>query len=262
MMANPGKGGDTSQLVTVEFYDDDNGAMSIVQVLEGTKITEAAVKAGVYIPTLCHHPRLTPVGKCGLCAVSVENGPTPIQLACSTACRSTEAASTMKVHVHGKHLNDMANAALQRNLDVSLVHQTERFANRNEFSPCGTLEIEDLADWMESQTMDESSNCIVYDPSLCVACGRCIRACDSVQGMKVLTSPLPSSKVNSSGLAQAPPCMTTRSGRPLNETDCISCGQVSCVSSFPFLILRTIFSHAVCMCILAESVRCFVQLEH
>ena len=110
-MANPGKGGDTSQLVTVEFYDDDNGAMSIVQVLEGTKITEAAVKAGVYIPTLCHHPRLTPVGKCGLCAVSVENGPTPIQLACSTACRSTEAASTMKVHVHGKHLNDMANAA-------------------------------------------------------------------------------------------------------------------------------------------------------
>ena len=27
------------------------------------------------------------------------------------------------------------------------------------------------------------------------------------------------------GIAQAPPCMTTRAGRPLKETDCISCGQ-------------------------------------
>jgi NADP-reducing hydrogenase subunit HndD len=41
----------------------------------------------------------------------------------------------------------------------------------------------------------------------------------------VLESPMPSSNPPVVGIAQAPPCMTTKAGRPLNETDCISCGQ-------------------------------------
>lgn len=210
--------------MTVEFHNDDNGEITTIQVPEGTKITEAATKAGVYIPTLCHHPRLTPVGRCGLCVVSVENGPTPVQLACSTACRPSE-DGVMKVHVHGKPLNDLSNAALRRNLENSLVHQTERFSNHHDFAPCGTLEIEDLAEWVEGHTIDTSSNSITFDPSLCIGCSRCVRACDQLQGMKILDVPLPSSKVNASGVAQAPPCMTTRAGRPLKDTDCISCGQ-------------------------------------
>ena len=39
--------------VTVEFHDDNDGTITVVQVHEGTKITEAATKAGVYIPTVC-----------------------------------------------------------------------------------------------------------------------------------------------------------------------------------------------------------------
>ena len=84
-------------LVRVEFHDDNDGTVTAVDVPEGTKITEAATKAGVVIPTLCHHPRLTPAGQCGLCVVAVENGPTPTQLACSTACRPNDDGSPMKV---------------------------------------------------------------------------------------------------------------------------------------------------------------------
>ena len=51
--------------VQVEFHDDNDGSVTTVEVPAGTKVTEAATKAGVYIPTLCHHPRLSPVGKCG-----------------------------------------------------------------------------------------------------------------------------------------------------------------------------------------------------
>eukprot|EP00977_Amphora_coffeiformis_P012102 scaffold2987_cov170-Amphora_coffeaeformis.AAC.37 len=114
---------DSTMPVTVEFHDDNDGSITLVKVPEGTKITEAATKAGVFIPTvrqlfggfasdartsvrsgnnpfrfpyfcqgdyllteplhldnipilqLCHHPRLPPAGKCGVCVVAVENGP-------------------------------------------------------------------------------------------------------------------------------------------------------------------------------------------
>jgi iron only hydrogenase large subunit-like protein/ferredoxin len=220
-------------MVRVEFHDDNDGCVTVVEVPEGTKIAEAATQANVYIPTLCHHPRLPPVGRCGLCVVSVENGPTPTQLACSTVCRPDDdqggddgsPSRAMKVHVHGTTLNGLANAALRRNLEVSMNHQVGRFQKRNNFAPCGTLEIEDLAQWVENENIQTSSNSITYDPSLCVGCSRCVRACDQIQGMKVLEAPLPMGASPVIGIAQAPPCMTTRAGRPLSETDCISCGQ-------------------------------------
>ena len=212
-------------LVKVEFHDDNDGSVVSVEVPTGTKVTEAATKAGVYIPTLCHHPRLSPAGKCGVCVVSVEQGPTPTQLACSTVCRPNNDGSPMKVHVHGTVLNGLSNAALHRNLSASLTHQTQRFQENHDFAPCGILEIEELADYITTQTTDTSSNSITYDPSLCIGCSRCVRACDQLQGMRILEAPLPTSNPPLVGIAQAPPCMTTRAGRSLSETECISCGQ-------------------------------------
>ena len=216
---------DQDSMVTVEFHDDNDGSITVVEVEEGTKVTEAATKAGVYIPTLCHHPRLSPVGKCGMCVVSVENGPTSTQLACSTFCRTNDDGSPMKVHVHGTILNGLANAALRRNMEYSMVDKVKRFESSNQFAPCGTLEIEDLGRWINNETVDKSSNCITYDPTLCIGCSRCVRACDQLQGMKVLEAPLPTANAPVVGIAQTPPCMTTRAGRLLKETECISCGQ-------------------------------------
>jgi len=234
----------TTTMVTVEFHDDTDGSVTTVQVPEGTKIIQAARQANVYIPTLCHHPRLTPVGKCGLCVVSVEGGPTPTQLACTTTvCRRDGGSApnnnddedddhhhSMRVHVHGPVLNGLADAALRRNLDrSSWTNPTpQRFAaHNNDLAPCGTLELEDLAAWVRHEMVDVSSNAISYDPSLCIGCSRCVRACDQLQGMKVLEAPLPLSSGSTAtvGIATAPPCMTTRAGRVLKETDCISCGQ-------------------------------------
>jgi NADP-reducing hydrogenase subunit HndD len=217
---------DTPVMVDVEFHDDNDGSIVKVLVPEGTRLTEAAEQCGVKIPTLCHHPRLAPAGKCGVCVVAVEGGPTPTQLACSTVIRPTKDGSSLRVHVHGAMLNGLANAALRRNLDLSIRKQTQRFVanNGNAFAPCGSLEIEDLAEWMNQANLD-ATNCITYDPSLCIGCSRCVRACDLLQGMKVLEAPLPTTSSPAIGIALSPPCMATRAGRPLRETDCISCGQ-------------------------------------
>jgi NADP-reducing hydrogenase subunit HndD len=131
----------------------------------------------------------------------------------------------MKVHVHGTVLNGLANSALRRNLDYSIENKTSRFEKGKDFAPGGKLEIEKVAGWLKKENVDTSSKSITYDPSLCVGCDRCVRACDNVQGMGVLESSMPSSSPPTVGVASAPACTSTKAGRPLSETDCISCGQ-------------------------------------
>jgi len=53
-----------------------------IEVQEGTTVLGAAEAAGVYIPTLCHHPQLTPYGGCRLCMVEVEGAKT-LQPSCT-----------------------------------------------------------------------------------------------------------------------------------------------------------------------------------
>lgn len=43
-----------------------------VEVSAGTTVLQAAQKAGIPIPTLCHHEKLEPYGGCRLCMVEVE----------------------------------------------------------------------------------------------------------------------------------------------------------------------------------------------
>jgi bidirectional [NiFe] hydrogenase diaphorase subunit len=45
-----------------------------VEVAEGATILDAARKAGVWIPTLCYHPSITPPGACRLCMVELDRG--------------------------------------------------------------------------------------------------------------------------------------------------------------------------------------------
>lgn len=44
-----------------------------ISVKEGVTVLEAARQSGIYIPTLCYHPSLTPYGGCRLCIVEIEN---------------------------------------------------------------------------------------------------------------------------------------------------------------------------------------------
>jgi len=54
-----------------------------LQVEAGTSILEAALDAGIKIPTLCYHKELTPYGACRLCLVEIVDGARPgIQASC------------------------------------------------------------------------------------------------------------------------------------------------------------------------------------
>lgn len=56
-----------------------------IEIAEGTKLLNAIEKAGIKIPTLCHHKALTPYGACRLCIVEVQvpGRPATVQASCS-----------------------------------------------------------------------------------------------------------------------------------------------------------------------------------
>jgi NADH dehydrogenase/NADH:ubiquinone oxidoreductase subunit G len=54
-----------------------------VQVKEGMTLLEAAQKAGIAIPTLCHHEKLEPYGACRICTVEADlSGRTRLVASC------------------------------------------------------------------------------------------------------------------------------------------------------------------------------------
>jgi NADH dehydrogenase/NADH:ubiquinone oxidoreductase subunit G len=65
-----------------------------VQIPKGATILDAAKKAGIRIPTLCHLEGIEPKGACRVCLVEVENAKT-LMASCSTP-----AAEGMKIHTN------------------------------------------------------------------------------------------------------------------------------------------------------------------
>ena len=49
-----------------------------ISVPSGTRLLDAAQENGIYIPTLCYHPDLTPAGNCRLCIVEIEGQRVPM----------------------------------------------------------------------------------------------------------------------------------------------------------------------------------------
>lgn len=54
-----------------------------VEASEGETVLEAAIKAGIYIPTLCYYPMLSLEGTCRVCLVEIE-GMNELATSCNT----------------------------------------------------------------------------------------------------------------------------------------------------------------------------------
>ena len=48
-----------------------------IQAEPGKTILEVAQENGIFIPYLCYHPALKPIGSCRICVVEVTPGPSP-----------------------------------------------------------------------------------------------------------------------------------------------------------------------------------------
>ena len=150
-----------------------------VSVAPGTTILEAAGDRD--IPTLCFDERQAPFGACRVCLVGVEGSPKPIP-ACTTLVREG-----MTVDTRDPTARRVATAIVElvlSELPVAPAPHTE-LAEVARKLDVGELRWPGETHHVEH---DERHPYLAFQHELCISCGRCVRACDEVQGTFALTA--------------------------------------------------------------------------
>lgn len=194
---------------------------------EGTTILEAAKQNGIAIPTLCYHSRLTPLGHCRICIVSVEGIERPI-----TSC-DNPVTDGMVVTTNTTGLQEM------RSQIVELSLSTHPYKDCLTCVRTGTCELQDKAYQYQVNLPEQLDRAIppkksadnpyiVRDEEKCILCGRCIQVCRSGPGCFVYS--MIGNGVNTR-------VVPFRNGREvsLEEAGCIFCGQ--CIDVCPVAAL-------------------------
>ncbi len=76
-----------------------------VTVRKLSTILDAARKLDIPIPTLCHHPELSPYGGCRLCLVEIKGSPKPVT-ACTTFAKEGMEVITTSPQLEKTEEND------------------------------------------------------------------------------------------------------------------------------------------------------------
>ena len=78
-----------------------------IETQKGKSVLEASLEGGIYIPHLCHHADLSPIGACRLCVVEVEG-----MEGLPTSC-TTPALDGMKVKTKTEKMDHMRRLAME-----------------------------------------------------------------------------------------------------------------------------------------------------
>jgi formate dehydrogenase major subunit len=201
--------------VTVEI---DGVALSVP---EGTSIMRAAALAGVKVPKLCATDTLKAFGSCRLCLVEIEG-----RKGYPASCTTTVAAG-MKIRTQSDKLMQLRRGVID-------LYVSDHPLDCDTCPAQGHCELEDMAAAVGIQKTsyaagavhrpapkDESNPYFAFDPTLCIVCSRCVRACDEQQGTLALT-------IQARGFDSK---VSASQDQPFLESECVSCG--ACVEACP-----------------------------
>ncbi|MEO8295558.1 MAG: molybdopterin-dependent oxidoreductase [Gemmatimonadota bacterium] len=160
---------------------------TIVPFEPGATILTAARGAGIDIPTLCWYPRLTVVGNCRICLVSVK-GQNKLVPACAIPAAEgmdieTESAAAVDSRrgVLGMLLERYPGDHLSNGGREHPVNEFERYVTRYDVP---VRPVHDLG--LRGGDERPADVMIQHDMSLCILCTRCVRACEDIQEAGVL----------------------------------------------------------------------------
>ena len=181
-----------------------------INAQKGQTVIEAARAAGIYIPYLCWHPTLKAFGACRMCVVEIEGARgTP-------ASCTTDAADGMVVKTKTGNINDIRRDIMDMVLsehphgcltcpridhcgpaDICLRHAN--VVDRCVLCPQNErCELQDVVYHLQMKDSDlpysyrhvpliTENPFIDHDMNLCIVCGRCVRACNEIEGVDAIT---------------------------------------------------------------------------
>ncbi|MEW6022990.1 MAG: formate dehydrogenase subunit alpha [Pseudomonadota bacterium] len=207
---------ESNVLVTLEI----DGAE--ITVPQGTSVMRAAAMLGTSIPKLCATESLEAFGSCRVCLVEIE-GRRGYPASCTTPCEPG-----MRVSTQTPRLQELRKGMLELYISDHPLDCLTCAAN-------GDCELQDMAGVTGLREVrygyegnnhlrmakDESNPYFSYDPSKCIVCNRCVRACEETQGTFALT-------ISGRGFDSR---VAASQDEPFLESECVSCG--ACVNACP-----------------------------
>ena len=189
-----------------------------VEVADGASVLDAARVAGRTVATLCYDERLPPTGSCRACLVAIDgaSGPVPACMAAAVdgmVVRTDDPAATAAARgVLELLVSELPPRALDPPHTSSDLAAACRLHGVTESAFAGAR---------HERGTDHSHPYVKLDADLCIACGRCVRMCDEVQGTFAL-----SLVDRGFGTVVAP-----GAGERWAESACVACG--ACVDACP-----------------------------
>jgi len=221
----------------IEFYDPDTdyGTPAVsaekqitltidghsVSAPEGTSIMRAAATLGIRIPKLCASDSLEAFGSCRLCVVQIA-GRSDMPASCTTAIAEGMSVSTQNEPLAKLRRNVMELYISDHPLDCLTCTANGDCELQDMAGAVGLREVRygfEGANHLESEK-DQSNPYFTFDPSKCIVCSRCVRACAEVQGTFALT-------IKGRGFES----VVGTGGTSFMESECVSCG--ACVQACP-----------------------------
>jgi formate dehydrogenase beta subunit len=156
-----------------------------IKTEEGKTVLEAVLEGGIYIPHLCHHPDLKPVGTCGICVVDVDGMDEP-PISCTTP-----AVEGMVVKTKTPQIDHLRRQAME----VMLANHPQQCVECSQYLNCelqsvkqflGIVEEVKVKRQLKPIPINTGNPLFVHDLFLCIKCGRCVRACNDLRGAEVL----------------------------------------------------------------------------
>ena len=204
-------------------------------VPKGTSIMAAAKMNDTSIPKLCATDSLEPFGSCRLCLVEIE-GKRGYPASCTTP-----AEQGLKVKTQTPKLAELRKGVMELYISDHPLDCLTCATN-------GDCELQDMAGAVGlrdvrygyagenhlEQEKDKTNPYFTFDPSKCIVCSRCVRACEEVQGTFALT-------IEGRGFDSK----VSAGNKDFMDSECVSCG--ACVQACPTatLIEKTVEEHGV-----------------
>ena len=188
---------------------------------EGKTIMETARENGVYIPHLCYHPDLKPVGVCRLCMVEIEGRGltiscmTPVEEGLSVRTESAEIDKVRRVAVElliANHHADCLSCAQNNQCELQRIAAYVGIESER---------LERLRAPAAMTPIDHSNPFFDRDPNKCILCGICVRTCEELQNISAIDY----------GFRGFDTTISTFGDKPIKESICESCGE--CVVRCP-----------------------------
>ncbi|MGQ4615813.1 formate dehydrogenase subunit alpha [Nocardia sp. R7R-8] len=210
-----------AQVVTVEI----DGLP--VRVGEGASVLRAAALAGIEIPKLCATDSLDAFGSCRLCLVEIDG-----RRGTPASC-TTPVTEGMRVRTQTPRLEKLRQGVMELYISDHPLDCLTCPAN-------GDCELQDMAGVVGLRQVrygyegenhlhlekDRSNPYFDFDPSKCIACSRCVRACGEIQGTFALT-------IEGRGFESK---VSASAGENFVDSECVSCG--ACVQACPTSTLQ------------------------